>query len=197
MNSLIDRIGKHPWFVFTVGILTVWGELIKPLLDRPSTMNWNNYFHNINYIFVIGQFLILFMVYISLKTSNETKAHFLLLSHDMAAFTHQYQGNFCISKGDVMGAYYHYIHSIKFSLKANNLNNVQGELKAIKEQILPFMCKDYIELMKKDKMLDIEDAFKHIALSDKNMVFSHPIQDIRAIINRLPQSQPKPIIVYP
>ncbi len=90
---------------------------------------------------------------------------------------------------DFKGAYSNFIHSIYHSINSGNVQNITRALKIIKEQVLPYIVKSDIELIKKDSTLDIEDMFKHIATIDTKRVFALSVTEIREIISRLPDTQ--------
>ena len=118
--------------------------------------------------------------------------HFNNLSDEFSSFSLYNQGNVALVAGDFKGAYSGYISSVKHSISSGNLQNISTALKVIKHNVLPRLCKSDIEMLKNDTALDIEDMFKHIALMDDQKLFTLDVKDIRAAVNRLPQTIPTP-----
>ncbi|MBE2288510.1 MAG: hypothetical protein IAE95_03075, partial [Chitinophagaceae bacterium] len=111
------------------------------------------------------------------------------LAADFNSFAFYNQALLAIASADYSGAYFCLVHSIKGSLESRNLQNIPRVFKSIKEQVLPFLCKSDIEKVRKEKNLDIEEAFKHVAQIDQDKVFALSIQELRQEIFQLPDSR--------
>ena len=119
---------------------------------------------------------------------NGLTNNFNNLNADFASFSHYQQGNIALIGSDFKGAYSNYILSVKHSINSDNLQNVSRALKVLKQDVVPRLCKEDIEMLKKDTTMDIEDMFKHVALIDKKGVFVLDIKDLKMAINRLPDT---------
>lgn len=129
------------------------------------------------------------LMYMTLKRCNNLEISFKnILSEnraDMASFAHYQQGIMGIAGRDFKGAYFNFVHAIKHTIDSKNTQNIPSILKMIKEQILPNLTKVDLDMIKKDKDIDIDEAFAHLSKFDKERHFALNMQEVKEVINRL------------
>lgn len=200
----MDKIKKALLDFFTIigGLAVIWEYIIKPLKDKPANISLMEYYSHINWVGSLGIIMLVVVMLImlakqrnyekSIKILKEnqltTDSSFLKLNTDFMAMTHYFQGDLSLLASNYKIAYYNFILSIKYSIMSGNVQNVPRALKMIKDSVLPKISKNDIEMLKRDTSLDIQEMFNHIASVDKDRVFALAIQEIIAIINRLPQT---------
>ena len=128
------------------------------------------------------------------RRTTDLDNRFNSLNTDMASFTLFYQGLLAMASNDIRGAYVNFILSMEYSISGDNLRNIPIALKNIKDQILPFLSKSDIEAIKKEKTVDIEVLLIDITKVDKDKMLVPTIEEIRAVIHRLPETKELPTI---
>ena len=126
-KSIIDKIIANRWFIFSVGLLTIWGELIKPILEKPHSMTWISLFENANWIFIIGQSLLVFIIYRLSVRCNKTMSYAINARESVADILINHQKGYIKLQKDL----YLYNYSLEYKIASKENYTINGEIKYV------------------------------------------------------------------